>query len=474
MRIGDLWLNGQLKAQPDYELEEFLGIEIGRDSAHLIKAGLNLDNKGFLLPMSEHPWHMNCTQSYCVMLNLPGNRRLIIPCMELIRFYFGSSSNLITALFLPPLNRASLYTKAALNKINGRLSLQLAEHISGASAADIGRLHLDATAWQAALTIGTSMLASSGMRQSIYPQGLFPFEGTTTLIAAGKWLSFADEDRATFIVYSLRSCSHAFPFRSLRYEKYKTSSSNGEIGNSGSGSDKERALKSAEEAKNQSLEERDGSNNLASRAKSIRMEPRFPDLTKKSIWKDKLLVNNDSIGNKYAGAAPPIQATAVGQPGSEQRIRSVDFSVLINRDPSQRWPVPNFLKPVIVQLSELNRLSIELLTESEEDGWTVPILILSDEDGVIDPKLFIENGTNTSRPRRVAIFAIKNLTEHINLAIVESIPLHTKLYLTNGQNIEEIFETLSCVASDYLARPELEEINIADLINWVFCVNGAN
>ncbi|WP_162057411.1 hypothetical protein [Undibacterium sp. KW1] len=468
MRIGDLWLNGQLKAQPGYELEEFQDINIDRDSAHLIKAGLNLDDKGFLLPMSEHPWHMNCTQSYCVMLNLPGNRRLIIPCMELIRFYFGSSSNLITALFLPPLNRTCLYTKAALNKINGRLSLQLAEHISGASAADIGRLHLDATAWQAALTIGISMLASSGMRQPIYPQGLFPFEGTTTLIAAGKWLSFADAARATFIVYSLRSCSHAFPFRSLRYEKHKTSTDNREIGKPGSGSAKERALKSASESQNQSLEERDGSNNLASKVKSIRMEPRFPDLTKKSIWKNKTLVGADGTGNKYAGAAPPVQAAAVGQPGSEQRIRSVDFSVLINRDPSQRWPVPNFLKPVIVQLSELNQLNIELLTESEEDGWTVPILMLSDEDGVIDPKLFIENGINISRPRRVAVFAIKNQTEHISLAIVESVPLHTKLYATNGENVEEILDTLSCVANDYLARPELEEINIADLVNWVF------
>ncbi len=127
LRIGDLWLNGQLKAQPEYELEEFQDIEIDKDSAHLIKAGLNPDDKGFLLPMSEHPWHMNCTQSYCVMLNLPDNRRLIIPCMELIRFYFGSSSNLITALFLPPLNRTSLYTKATLNKINGRLPITILE-----------------------------------------------------------------------------------------------------------------------------------------------------------------------------------------------------------------------------------------------------------------------------------------------------------------------------------------------------------
>jgi hypothetical protein len=36
---------------------------------------------------------------------------MVVPCMELIRFYFGSSNPLLSRLFLPGLNRKKLFTK---------------------------------------------------------------------------------------------------------------------------------------------------------------------------------------------------------------------------------------------------------------------------------------------------------------------------------------------------------------------------
>lgn len=186
LRVGDIWRNGELEVRPDYQLESVPDLAISNATATLIKAGLNLDDQGFLLPLAEHPWHLQCTQSYCVAVELPENRRLIIPCMELIRFYFGSSSNLISKLFLPPLERESLYTNTTFDRRTARLKLELAEKVSGASAADIGRLHMDPIAWRAAAQIGASALKASVMGQSIYPQAFFPFEGKTTLIAAGK------------------------------------------------------------------------------------------------------------------------------------------------------------------------------------------------------------------------------------------------------------------------------------------------
>lgn len=129
LRIGDIWRDGKLEASPDYQLETFTDLRIEDSTISLIKAGLNLDEQGFLLPLPEHPWHIQCTHSYCVMVDLPENRRLIIPCIELIRFYFGSSSNLITSLFLPPLERKTLYRNPQYNKITGRLVLELAERI---------------------------------------------------------------------------------------------------------------------------------------------------------------------------------------------------------------------------------------------------------------------------------------------------------------------------------------------------------
>jgi hypothetical protein len=66
LRIGDIWRDGKLEARPDYQLETFPDLQIDKTTTHLVKAELNLDEKGFLLPISEHPWHMQCTHSYCV------------------------------------------------------------------------------------------------------------------------------------------------------------------------------------------------------------------------------------------------------------------------------------------------------------------------------------------------------------------------------------------------------------------------
>ncbi len=293
--IGDIWRGGKLEASPDYQLERFVELQINESTVHLVKAGLNLDDKGFLLPLSEHPWHLHCTHSYCVMVELPGDRQLIIPCIELIRFYFGSSSGLITKLFLPPLQRKSLYGRPQFDPITKRLVLDLAEKISGASAADIGRMHLDPVAWRAAMHIGTSALKASVVQQSIYPQGFFPFEGETTLVAAGKWLSLGDRADATFLVYNLRSCSHPFPFRSLRYKVHTGfSRANG----TASPHQSQGPIRtSASDASDQPIGERDASNSLTPKAIEVRLESRFPDLQKKPVWKDKVLASADATGH---------------------------------------------------------------------------------------------------------------------------------------------------------------------------------
>ena len=382
LRIGDIWRDGQLDVRPDYELEEFTDIQIDQRTTTLIKAGLNLDENGFLLPLSEHPWHMQCTQSYCVMVDLPDSRRLIIPCMELVRFYFGSSSSLITKLFLPPLARDSLYEKAAMNTRTGQLMLALAEKMSGASAADIGRLHLEPAAWRAAAHVGASILKASVANQAIYPQALFPFEGKTTLIASGKWLSFADQPRATFLVYSLRSCAHPFPFRSLRYEvKGSRPKQPPERGTSNTPTGQTWA--SAMDAKDQPIVEHDPSHKLAPRTRSFQIESRFPDLIPKSIWKNKTMSLEDRVTKKRSNTTP-VENAALGDPGSERRTRPLDIELLTSPDFLKSEHIPEFLSDTVIQLRLLRDMQIELLTESRNDGWTVPVSLLSDENGEID------------------------------------------------------------------------------------------
>ena len=470
LRIGDVWRDGQLDVRPDYQLEEFTDIQIDQGTTTLIKAGLNLDEGGFLLPLSEHPWHMQCTQSYCVMVDLPGARRLIVPCMELIRFYFGSSSNLITKLFLPPLARDSLYENATLNTKSGRLMLALAEKMSGASAADIGRLHLEPAAWRAAAHVGASILKASVANQAIYPQALFPFEGKTTLVASGKWLSFADQPRATFLVYNLRSCAHPFPFRSLCYAAKggRPKPPHPERGDANAN----HTWASAKDAKDQPIVEHDPSNNLEPRTRSFQVEPRFPDLTPKSIWKSRNISLEDRAARKKSKAAP-VESAAMGEPGSERRTRPLDIALLTSPDFWESELIPEFLRDTVFQLRFLQGMTVVLLTESIHDGWTVPISILIDEDGEIDNSLFIVEPDGRSRLRRASVFAFERGKEHARAVVIESKPVHRKLYLTTGQDSAEVWKTLRCAAVDYLkgSDRQQEDTDFSDLIHWIFGID---
>lgn len=474
LRIGDIWRDGKLEASPDYQLECFADLRIDSTTIHLIKAGLNLDDKGFLLPLSEHPWHLQCTHSYCLMVELHGNRQIIIPCIELIRFYFGSSSGLITKLFLPPLERRSLYGNARFHAPTRRLVLELAEKISGASAADIGRLHLDPIAWRAAVHIGTSAMKASVANQNIYPQAIFPFEGDTTLIASGKWLSLGDQANATFLVYRLRSCSYAFPFRTLSYKAHDAQSASrtpnqtdqpGTVGSSLSASD----------SRDQSIVEQDASNSLASKTKPLRLEPRFPDLRNKAIWKEKRLISAETDGCTTRGKASSsaVDRASIGEAGSEQRIRPVEFAMIL-ADPGKLRRAPVFLRQTIDELARLNGFDIELLTESDEDGWTVPITALSDKDGEIDLQLFLSGPDGMLRLRRVSVFAIKRGKEHLSVVFIEAWPVHIKIYATSGQSANEIYETISCSVADYLSRPECKIQDIVEMIKFMFEIDRVN
>ena len=471
LRIGDIWRNGQLAFAPDYELEQFPDLEINAQTAVLVKAGLNLEEQGFLLPRTEHPWHMECTQSYCLMVELPQNRRLIIPCMELIRFYFGSSSNLLTKLFLPPLARDTLYCKPHFDKSSGRLTLQLTADISGVSAADIGRMHMDQHAWRSAVHVGTSLLKGSVSGQGAYPQSYFPFEGQTSVIAAGKWLSFNDEQHATFIVYSLRSCSHPFPFRSLRYDvRDRSPSPDREKGREQNETDARIARKSAIDSPNQQLIEKDASNKLTEQPRQVWGSTRFPDLTQKTIWKNRVL-SGVSANTAFDGTqSSHIQHSAVGNPSSERRARPIDFEIRAKQ--KSEFPVPDFLHEIVDELESLEGFNIQLLTDNEQDGWTIPITVLVSEDGEIDTSLFIEMGKNRLRERCVAVFSVKHEAECVTIVAIESSPVHMKLYLPSKDDETDLLKTLSCAAADFISRPEPKTEIVSHLIRWVFDLNN--
>lgn len=428
LRVGDVWQNQQLASRPDYQLETFPHLQIDPETSTLVKAGLNKDDKGFLLPLPEHPWHRRGTHAYCIELSLPDGRRIIVPCMELIRFYFGSSSSLLTALFLPPLQRDTLYTQARFDSKTRQLVLKLAAQISGASASDIGRLYLCKEAWHAAMAIGTSILKASTAGHAIYPQCFFPFEGITSLTAAGKWLPGEGGPDRTFIVFNLRSCSHPFPFKSLKYETSDIRprpilENTGGSAHPCGDTNRHRAVA---DSADQRLVEQDPSNQLQTRPRHLRAEHRFPDLTKKPVWRDQGLTTTSTSSGFSVG--PGIPEAAIGEPSSNLRVRPTALSVAM----SSPQPPPAFLMLLLQELQEMKDVTVTLLTASEQDGWTVPAPLIHDDEGVIDPKLFMDGEDGVNRLRRAAVFLVIShdlMHHHVSVEayepFVQVLPIHS-------------------------------------------------
>jgi len=123
---------------------------------------------------------------------------IVIPAIELVRFYFGSSSNLVARLFDAPFSSEKFWIGMEPDGTGARPKIHLAPGISGRSATDVGRIALSRWARSAAELIGNSCVAATANGQRAYPKAIFPFDGATNLGASGKWLPFEETNAVCF------------------------------------------------------------------------------------------------------------------------------------------------------------------------------------------------------------------------------------------------------------------------------------
>jgi len=56
----------------------------------------------------------------------------------------------------------------------------------------------------------------------------------------------------------------------------------------------------------------------------------------------------------------------------------------------------------------------------------------------------------------------------VNIVVIESVPVHMKLYLPSEDEAADLWEMLRCAAADFISRREPKNENTASLIRWVF------
>ncbi len=359
---------------------------------------------------------------------MTGGNRLIVPCMELIRFYFGSSSNLLHKLFTGPLREEMLWSEKSFDPATKHLHIKLASRISGASASDIGRIALSREAWRSAAGICASCITATSQKRTAYPYTGFPFTGHTTLQVSGRWLSFAGEPNSTFVVYRINSCSHRFPFETLSYEvdafkaQRATTKTAGDGGGNGAGQWTRKS-----DAGKPTVSDYDPDAKKSGATRKIFGAAKFPDLSHKSIWLEKLdNVGTSGVFMKHADGS--IEQVAFGEGGHSGQGRETDIvhaGVERGYEPG-KLKLPSFVTCGI-------KMAMERLLKAEfkmpvfakvmlAPGSSAPVFPLPrlvDEDGVIDPVTSCSNADKVIRKRRACFLRFEYESgELIRFAVV--------------------------------------------------------
>ena len=442
LKIGDIWHRHKHFCSPAYELITFEDLNITNETTTVIKAGLSKEGQAgcesFYLPLAHHPFHSKHTKSYCVLVEHQ-DVCAIIPAIELIRFYFGSSSQLLARLFDGPFKSENFWQQVD-NQIVDRPTIHLAQGIQGQSAADIGRLALSSRARAAGTLISSSCMAAKANGHPIYPKMMFPFIGRTNLVASGQWLPFEGREKGVFLAFKIMSCSHPFPFRTLQYTSDNRTSANTRAGSTkkddGKVANEKRYSRAMENGEGLTREE-------ANKRKSPRLvqaatsqTAAFPDLSSKQIAKiDPECVPRVIVS--HAGRTL-VSESSVGDSGTDMAVCPIDIVVSdANAVESARpkRPVAVFvavfldLASKLAKLPRVHSVDIVPLHPRQRRDYLSPMPRIIDEDGVIHPSCMVEraNGkSNSSRPRKISVARIRDVgTTHYVLMPEPATPSHS-------------------------------------------------
>jgi hypothetical protein len=145
-----------------------------------------------------------------------GNERilLLVPCMEIFRFYYGHSTQLAFRILRGDLVSAPHWmydADASWVDNEGRARLELAPSLDITNAYTLGRFVLDPVGLRRARAIVTRAMIAEG--RSIPIDVLPPFNGPWRVHVRGRWLSYGRT--RGYLVYAITRCEATPPFVSL-------------------------------------------------------------------------------------------------------------------------------------------------------------------------------------------------------------------------------------------------------------------
>lgn len=147
-----------------------------------------------------------------------------------------------------------------------------------------------------------------------------------------------------------------------------------------------------------------------------------------------------------------MDSTSIGKPSGNRRVRPIDLAMLVQRKNKNNFLPPEFIRETLEELLTVEGIDITLLTESEDDGWSIPVPLVTNDDGEVESKLFLVDPTANNRLRRICVLSLKDDRDHHLMGIIEGNPNYSKLYPTIKSDDKNLLMVLKLTTEDYVAR----------------------
>lgn len=372
LRIGDIWVSGErVGTDPGSTRITFQNLQIDDSTTSVLPAGLPVAEDGgkptYLLPFSDFDGHRGHTGAFCARVKLPDGALLVVPCMELIRFYFGDSGLLLKRLFSGAPATDNLYLSAWRSDVSGAAHLTLAPGLPFPAARTVARIAFDRQAAKAAAWIAKSGVAAAAHSERYYPRTTFPFKGETNFTVEGRWLG---GERRVFLVERILQCSYPFPFKRLHARMTAELAGEGQPGSPGRSKSSRRDAEPRRHKK-ELLE------NFVTRALlpmaviADDIETPFPDLVGKPVHR---MADNHANGGSRADDSEDVAALSSGEASSSLGGREAE--VTNSRALSAEWDsepeVVILFREVFEELVKEGRIAAKLVPPLSDQGGITP------------------------------------------------------------------------------------------------------
>ncbi len=216
--IGSIWKDGLCQPLSAGQPITFHSLNISTQTTRVISAGHRIHNE-YLIPYNYYRFGRAGIHSKILAIEWDGDPYgILIPMMELLRFYYAVSSNLSHAIFSGALKHDldSIVHVERTDYImeERRFLLGLRQHITDEEGWVIARILNSREAWVACSQIHDNLIKQTLNSNFTHIETRFPFIGDTDLQARYKPIkSYGDKWR--HLVLALEFCSGSFPYDDL-------------------------------------------------------------------------------------------------------------------------------------------------------------------------------------------------------------------------------------------------------------------